>query len=40
VLDFSGAVAAIEESLELIAESLIVSALITAYRDPNLTAPE
>jgi hypothetical protein len=40
VLDFSGAVAAIEESLELIAESLIVSALITAHRDPNLTAPE
>jgi hypothetical protein len=40
VLDFSGAVAAIEESFELIAESLIVSALITAHRDPNLTAPE
>jgi hypothetical protein len=40
VLDFSGAVTAIEESLELVAESLIVSALITAYRDPNLTAPE
>ncbi|HKZ06158.1 MAG TPA: hypothetical protein VJU81_11865 [Methylomirabilota bacterium] len=39
-LDFSGAVAAIEESFELVAESLIVSALLTASRDPNLTAPE
>ena len=40
VLDFSGAVAATEESLELAAESLILSALITAHRDPNLIAPE
>jgi hypothetical protein len=40
VLDFSGAVAVIEESLELVAESLILSALITAHRDPNLIAPE
>lgn len=40
VLDFAGLVASLEESLELIAESLILSALITAYRDPNLTAAE
>jgi hypothetical protein len=37
VLDFTGITALLEEGLELIAESLILAALITAYRDPNLT---
>lgn len=38
VLDFTGFVASLEEGLELIAESLILSALITAYRDPALAS--
>lgn len=38
VLDFTGLVASLEESLELTAESLILSALITAYRDPALAS--
>lgn len=39
VLDFTGLVGSLEEGLELIAESLILSALITAYRDPALDSP-
>ncbi len=38
VLDFTGRAASLEESLELTAESLILSALITAYRDPALAS--
>jgi hypothetical protein len=38
VLDFTGFVASLEEGLELISESLILSALITAYRDPALAS--
>lgn len=38
VLDFTGLAAPLEESLELTAESLILSALITAYRDPALAS--
>jgi hypothetical protein len=38
VLDFTGWTAWLEESLELTAESLILSALITAYRDPALAS--
>lgn len=35
MLDFSGIAASVEESLELTAETLILSALIIAYRDPD-----
>lgn len=38
VLDFTGLTAWLEETLELTAESLILSALITAYRDPALAS--
>ena len=38
VLDFTGLAASLEESLELIAETLILSGLITAYRDPSLSS--
>jgi hypothetical protein len=38
VLDFTGIAASLEESLELVAETLILSGLITAYRDPGPTS--
>jgi hypothetical protein len=38
VLDFTGLAAWLEESLELVAETLILSGFITAYRDPGLAA--
>lgn len=40
VLDFAGILAALEDSVKLIAETLILSGLITAYRDPQLTAEQ
>lgn len=38
VLDFTGIAASLEESLELTAETFILSGLITAYRDPGPTS--
>jgi hypothetical protein len=38
VLDVAGIVASLEDSLKLIAETLILAGLITAYRDPQLAA--
>ena len=40
VLDFAGIVAALEDSVKLIAETLILSALITARRDPRFPREE